>query len=573
MRRSYKLLLAVLLLFSVSNIFAQAKGIVINEIYIGGVRTLLGNDSYVELYNPTENTLYLDGCLIARVTANSGGFLQPIAEAWKFQGIPGNKTLPLLPGQFVIICASAKNVSGGLDLSNADYETYTGVPILDSDNPSSKNLRKVPAGGFTLDINISQTLDAIVLTDGKDTVLTDGIQELGVIDGVQYSTTQAMILPTSIDGGFTGGAGLKLGKTMERTQKGVTTHNSGVDFSIYPKATPGYQTGSEPGVLPKGTDIFPLSLGKYVMYNAYETDSNGTIDTSTITTSSTTVWRENQSEGGFSNVSWLKDTSNMSLFYSGDEANLRYRADENQDIDVLADQEFIGTFVSPFFAAFVQSPNTFVDYFKLSAGFKKPYNVLNLSQDIDFQGVSATVNVTTTGSFEGIDSVTVPAGKFDSAYKFIVKGDVEVTAFGIPLSSFSAAKTMWLVKGIGIIKSNTPTVVAGGLPITGSERQMTAYGTRSINSVTDQYALPTFFSLSPNPATSYFEIHHSIAPGSFGQNMKVELFNVLGSSVRTVYDGAPIQSVRVDRQGLSSGVYFISVITDKWSELHRVVIQ
>ncbi|HEY6170925.1 MAG TPA: hypothetical protein VIX80_01580, partial [Candidatus Kapabacteria bacterium] len=350
MKHSHKLILAILLFFSASNIFAQAKGIVINEIYIGGVRTILANDSYIELYNPTSTTLYLDGCLLARVTSNSSGFLQPIAEAWKFQGIAGNKTLPVGPGQFVVICAGAQAVSGGLDLSNADYETYAGIPIFEKDNPSAKNLRKIGAGTITTDINISQTLDAIVLTDGEDTVLADGIQELSVIDGVQYSTTEAMILPISIDGGFTGGAGLALGKTMERTQKGVTTHNSGVDFSLYPKPTPGYQTGSEPGVLPKGTDIFPLSLGKYVLYDTYETDTNGTIDTSTITASSTTIWRENQSEGGFGNVSWLKDTSNMTLLYAGDEANIRYRADENQDIDVLADQEFIGTFVSPFFA-------------------------------------------------------------------------------------------------------------------------------------------------------------------------------------------------------------------------------
>lgn len=573
MKRLHTCIIAILLLFSALNVFAQSKGIVINEIYIGGVRTLLANDSYVELYNPTSTTLYLDGCLLARVTANSGGFLQPVAEAWKFPGTAGNKTLPVMPGQFIVICAGAQATSGGLDLSNADYETYAGIPILEKDNPSAKNLRKIGAGTITTDINLSQTLDAIVLTDGEDTVLADGIGESGVIDGVQYSTTQASILPTSIDGGFAGGAGLALGKTMERTQKGVTTHNSGVDFSLYPKATPGYQTGSEPGVLPKGTDIFPLSLGKYVLYNTYETDSNGVIDTSTLTTSSTTVWRENQAEGGFTNVSWLKDTSNTTLFYAGDEANLRYRADENQDIDVLADQEFIGTFVSPFFAAYVVSPNTFVDYFKLSAGFKKPYNVINLSQDIDLQGVAATVTVTTTGSFEGIDTVTVPAGKFDSAYKFIVKGDVVVTAFSIPISSFSAAKTMWLVKGIGIVKSNTPTVNAGGVPITGSERQMTTYGTRAINAVGGQNELPRFFSVLPNPTSGAFEIRHSIDPGSFGQNMKVEMLDMLGSSVRTVYDGTPIQSIRVDRSGLSSGVYFIRIISDKWSELHRVVIQ
>src|SRR5688572_22161188 len=110
MKHSHKLILAIVLLFSASNIFAQAKGILINEIYIGGVRTLLANDSYVELYNPTSTTLYLDGCLLARVTANSGGFLQPIAEAWKFQGVPGNKTLPIAPGQFVVICAGAQAV-------------------------------------------------------------------------------------------------------------------------------------------------------------------------------------------------------------------------------------------------------------------------------------------------------------------------------------------------------------------------------------------------------------------------------------------------------------------------------
>jgi hypothetical protein len=143
----------------------------------------------------------------------------------------------------------------------------------------------------------------------------------------------------------------------------------------------------------------------------------------------------------------------------------------------------------------------------------------------------------------------------------------------LPISSFSAAKTMWLVKGIGIIKSNTPTVIAGGVPIIGSERQMTTYGTRAINSVGNQYEQPRFFTVLPNPTASAFEIRYSIAPELFGQYMKVEMFDISGSSIRTVYDGAPIQTIRVDRAGLSSGVYFVSITTDNWSEMHRIVIQ
>lgn len=571
--KKFYLLLLPLILFCVSNSYSQSDGIVINEIYIGGVRTLFGNDSYIELYNPSTTTKYLDGCLIIRVTGNSGGYLQPVSEAWKFEGDVGGKGLPLAPGQFAVICASAKKVNGGLDLSNADFETFTGVPILDADNPSSKNLRKVAAGAFTVDINISQTTDAIALTNGTDTVLNDGIDLTSVIDGVQYSTTQAMILPTSIDAGFTGGAELSLGKTMERTQKGVTTHNSGVDFSLYNKPSPGYQTGSEPAALPKATDIFPLVLGKYVTYDSYVTDANGLLDTSTKTTSSSTVWRENQSVDGFTNVAWIKDTSNMSLFYSGDEVNLRYRADENQDIDVLADQDFIASFVSSFFAPFIQTPNTFVDYFKLSAGFKNPYPVLTLAQDLDFQGVAATINVTTTGVFDGIDTVTVPAGKFDSAYKFVIKGDVVVSVSIVPVESFSASRTVWLVKDIGIVKTNTPTVETSSFPIFGSERQMTAYGTRFINGVVDNTIQSPKYSISPNPASSSFEIKQLVVSDDLFHSVTIEMFDVMGRRVKTIYEGPLLGSVNVQRDGLASGVYVIRVANEHVSELHRIVIQ
>jgi hypothetical protein len=557
-------------LFVSTCLLAQSKGLVINEIYIGGVRTLLANDSYIEVYNPTANTLYLDGCLLARVTASSGGMLNTIAEAWKFPGTVGGKTLPVTPGQFVVICPGAQKVSGGLDFSNADYETYAGIPILEQDNPSSKNLRKLGAGQITTDINLSQTLDAVVLTTGEDTIMTDGIPESQVIDGVQYSTTTASILLASIDAGFTGGSGLKLGVTMERSKVGVTTHNSAVDFSLFPKPSPGYQSGSEPEALPKGSELFPLDLGKYVFYNAYETDTLGIINSSSLTNASTTVWREDQSVGGFSNASWVKDTSGISLGFEGLESNLRYRADENEDIDVYADQEFVASFVSPFFAAFVQTPDIFVDYIKVSAGFKTPYPILTLNQDIDFQGVTATINVVTTGSFQGIDSVSVPAGTFDTSYIFNIKADVSVTAFGFPVASFSGIQKLWLVRGIGVVKTNSPTVNAGGTPIIGSERQMNSYGTRTINSVTAKTVQKNNYRLSPNPASTYIEL--SLTRPKITGTLTVLLYDVLGNEVRR-YEGSPVNSLHIEREGLVSGTYIVHIMNGSHSELHRVVFE
>lgn len=567
---------AAAIIMSVSSLFAQspASGIVINEIYIGTVRNILTNDSYVELYNPTSKTVYLDGCLLVLFGASggssSGGALQGPVEAWKFPGAPGEKTLAVAPEQFVFVAANAANASGGLDLSAADYETYAGIPFVEPDNASAKNLKKLGAGQITSDLALSQTHDAIVLADGTDTVMSDGLLETTVLDGVQYSTAAGTgNLPAAIDAGMTGGSGLKLGVSMERTQAGVTTHNSSVDFALVPKASPGYEHGTEPGTLPKAIELFPLDLGKYVEYDEYTTDTLGLIDTSFAKTGgSTVVWRENLTFGGYNNAAWIKDTTNIIGSQPGIENNLHYRANGKGDVDAFADQNFASMFVPSAFASALTTPDSFVNYLNLSAGFKKSYPIVHLNQDITISSYTVNIDIIASGSFQGIDSVTVPGGSFDSSYIFAIRGDVAITLSGLPLASFSPTQKLWLVKGIGVVKTNSAAVNTQFAALPGSERQMKGHGTRLINAVRESNASTSSIHVNPNPLNDHFMV------SSDGKGIeKIVLTDITGCEVMTLYNGLPQSRIELSRPPVSQGTYFLMVSSGGSTKAEKIVIE
>ncbi len=566
MTRTVRFLLFSLFFVVAGNSFAQsgARGIVINEIYIGTVRSFTANDSYIELYNPTTKPLYLDGCVLALFGATGGtevsGSLTGITEAWKFPGKVGGQTMLVAPGQFTLIAPNARATSGGLDLSSADYETFTGIAILDPDNANAKNLAKLNAAQFTLDMNISQTHDAIVLADGSDTLTTDGLVISSVLDGVQYSTAGGVKLPASIDADITGGATLKLGIAMERKQKGITTHNSSNDFQLVPKPSPGYQHGSEPGKTPKAVELFPLNLGRYITYDSYATDSNGVIDIITKAYSSFEILKVNQSLGGFSNVAFAKDTADYTDFAVGSISDLHYRADGNGDIQVFADNSFLNTFI-PAGLNILTPPDSFVNYLNLTTGFKKPYPIVHLNQTIDMSGITATIDVLSSGTFQGIDTVSVPAGKFDSAYVFAIKADVSVTVLGFPFASFGAKQTLWLVKGIGIVKRNSPSIAATGLTVPGSERQMRGYGVTTVGVAKEREAEKDGFTLASNPTRSEIHIISTVNNGLSG-NVTMSLFDIAGRKIRSLYTGVSQGEYTFSMTDLTAGKYFIEISRD-----------
>ncbi len=559
----YILFLLTLLFPQFATAQTNALGIVINEIYIGTVRSGLANDSFIELYNPTDHTLYLDGCILARFDSSggllSGGVLSKPAEGWIFPGSVGGHTLSVTSGSFVVIAVNATATAGGIDLSGADFETYSS--LIDNNSPSSKKLRKLGGNAFfNVDFALSQTHDAVVITDGLDTVITDGLKASSILDGVQYAVGGTGNLPATIDAGITGGANLKLGVSMERNEKGVTTHNSFVDFSLQTKPSPGLQHGAKIDNT-KATEIFPLDLGHYNIYDAYTTDTLGVPIDSTKNRASFVVWRTGQNFSGSTNVAWAKDTSNITNRSKGQENNLHYLPNVKGDILAYADAQFLGTFVPQAFATILTPPDSFVNYFILSGGVKKQYAITHLAQQIDFQGTTVSIDLTVTGSYQGIDSVTVPAGHFDTAYKFFINGAANISLSIIPLGSFSGVQTIWLVKGIGIVKTNLPTI-NGIVPIAGSERQLTKYGVEFIDAVPNRTDVKSQFTLFPNPSNDAVALSITDAAINTSSVMRVELHSIVDGQRKVVYNGAPRTDQLILTNFCRSGSYLVSVFLD-----------
>jgi len=243
---------------------SHKSGIVINEIYYCGPknRAFYFYDQFVELYNTSDSTLYLDGLIVSRAVQNrhieieTNDFVQ-VLSVFQFPGEPlTGKEYPIEPGQIVLVAADAidhsKYIENALDLHNADWEfvdPYGG----DIDNPDVPNvLNIVPEK--TNDFMINLVHNAVVLSDGSNwywgeyndtgTYQYIHIPIKNVIDAVEYSASaeKQKEITARLDAGFSGvGIEKYSGKSVERRKPGFDTNNSNLDFVNIKPPSPGYQ--------------------------------------------------------------------------------------------------------------------------------------------------------------------------------------------------------------------------------------------------------------------------------------------------------------------------------------------
>jgi len=227
-----------------------SPGIKINEIYSAGPPNnfFYFYDQYFELYNSSEDTLYLDGMIFCRM----GKFLANVTYIFQFPGEPmgGTKDYPICPGEFKVLASDAYNhrdlVFNGdvsIDLSNADFEFKNSAMLNDPDNPDVPNLENIEVG-HRLDFMVGVTGDCILIGDGSDVDYTDGIDIESVIDCVEWSANPDHIkeIEDALDRGSGGIGQVKYtGTSMERISPGFDTNNSSVDFELIPAPTIGYQ--------------------------------------------------------------------------------------------------------------------------------------------------------------------------------------------------------------------------------------------------------------------------------------------------------------------------------------------
>jgi Protein of unknown function (DUF4876) len=264
-----RLVNAVGILDTIYMSFIPTSPIVINEVYYAGCNasSFYFYDQFIELYNTTEDTLYLDGYFVVRGTQVSTIFdydpnQEDFALGYYIYTFPGTRGVthqcPIAPKGFIVIAGDATNHHnyGALcvDLSHADYEFFNAA-ANDFDNPSVPNLDALWSGSNDFTMNLAHspvwiatgedyTYQEHCYMSGTSTICTTYMHMMlsTILDGVEYASnpTSARYTPPRMDAGF-GGIGLTRysGQSIERKVPGLDSNNSIFDFeNITP--TPGY---------------------------------------------------------------------------------------------------------------------------------------------------------------------------------------------------------------------------------------------------------------------------------------------------------------------------------------------
>ena len=171
-------------------------GFVFKEVYYNMVKpngkTPYMRDQFFEIYNNSDEVLYLDNCILGILEGSqgmlptswmeNGEIMKEYALGYYTVAFVGNgTTYPVEPGKSVVIASQAQNhtaeteamydgsVEGALkspvDLSKADYEVFLGdyKPAVAIDNPDVPNMTVIYANGTQNYFTVPYTGNAIIL--------------------------------------------------------------------------------------------------------------------------------------------------------------------------------------------------------------------------------------------------------------------------------------------------------------------------------------------------------------------------------------------------------------------------
>jgi hypothetical protein len=233
-------------------------GVEIHEIYAGGPDNnfFYFYDQFIELYNYSGETKYLDGWIVYRVSGNrdeggpgfdagADGDIDGAIYIFKFPGEPGEKNIPFPPDSYVVLAQDAvdhrNSISTSIDLTNADWEFYNQYSSTDIDNPNVPNLSNLRSEK-TVDFMINLVSDVIVVSNGEDAVWEDGIDIETIVDAVEYQSKTYLLktLDPRVDRSFALSPPKYTGQSMQRTEPGNDTNDGLLDWEQIPFPTPGY---------------------------------------------------------------------------------------------------------------------------------------------------------------------------------------------------------------------------------------------------------------------------------------------------------------------------------------------
>ncbi len=244
--------------------YQQSSPLVINELYFVGCSYsyFYYYDQFIELYNSSNDTLYLDGIFVVRGT-HIEDIIDIEAEdyalgyyVYKFPGEYGvTRSSPLGPKEYTVIATDAIDHSRinarCVNLLNSDWEFFC-AQGGDYDNLTAANL--VPVSNVGNDFTMNLGHEAVWLATGEEWrygMHFDGnalkeyieIPISTIIDGVEYSSNfeSPKYLTVRVDAGLGGNGIAKYsGRSIQRRFPGLDSNNSTFDFEIKDPPTPGY---------------------------------------------------------------------------------------------------------------------------------------------------------------------------------------------------------------------------------------------------------------------------------------------------------------------------------------------
>ena len=243
---------------------STTSALVISEIYYSGAIPnpvpQYFHDQFTEIYNNSDQTLYLDSLLMADV--EYGYVDDSLLHATHAYMFPGDgDDYPIGPGEFIVIAQDAIDHSPApirsVNLVNAEFEYYV-ADKGDVDNPNSVNFIQIHHK-YGVDFLYSVFSNGVLLLKVEDPY-ENGYDEFerillpksGVIDGVEYRDNVSELnmkrIDASIDGGLTGGipsySSQSVERNIDRYEEGrmilMDNNNSSLDFHVNNPPTPGW---------------------------------------------------------------------------------------------------------------------------------------------------------------------------------------------------------------------------------------------------------------------------------------------------------------------------------------------
>jgi hypothetical protein len=245
--------------------FVPTTPLVMNEIYYAGCKAsaFYYYDQFIELYNSSDQTIYLDGYLIGRGTHYEDLLdweTVDYAIAYYLYQFPGERGVtqdyPIEPGEFLIIACDAIDHSAMtqeeacVDNSDAEYE-FCNPFQYDYCVSGKVHLQPVTTEGKDFTMNLGH--ESVFIANGEEYSFHEHINDNGtqvyahvpletILDGVEYASSPEAprYMTRRLDATVAPGAPKYGGRSIERRFPGLDSNNSSFDFIVTDAPTPGY---------------------------------------------------------------------------------------------------------------------------------------------------------------------------------------------------------------------------------------------------------------------------------------------------------------------------------------------